>query len=207
MCLSVPGGIRAHYRLALLLTRRSDTAGIHRLRPLLPRASPIRVEPLTVFYTQTSHACLQPAYCPRRSTSHSADLWRSFCCGRSLSLRTWCEKSCVDFWEWDTPPLTRGVRVSFLTRVQLLLARHSGPRYTAFVAAVDDWACALVPTASSVTLLFYGLLFQDPRLVVEACVHMICSLPSPNHPAIFTGNVADAALLHPNCAARSGPHG
>jgi hypothetical protein len=66
------------------------------------------------------------------------------------------------------PPLTR----PFLGLCyQLALLRHTGPRQAAFVAAVDDWACALVPTASSVSLLFYGLLFQDPRFVVEACVH------------------------------------
>lgn len=96
------------------------------------------------------------------------------------------EESCTDFLAVGHTSLTRAVRVSFLTRVQLLLARHSGPRYTAFVAAVDDWACALVPTASSVTLLFYGLLFQDPRLVVEACVLMKWSLPSPNHSITFS---------------------
>lgn len=56
------------------------------------------------------------------------------------------------------------------------------------MAAVDDWACALVPTASSVSLLFYGLLFQDPRFVVEACVHGtrvaagLCDLPPHSTP-------------------------
>ena len=68
-------------------------------------------------------------------------------------------------------------------RSQLALLGHTGPRQAAFVAVVDDWACALVPTASSVTLLFYGLLFQDPRFVVEACVH---------NSHAYTGAVADA---------------
>ena len=51
------------------------------------------------------------------------------------------------------------------------MGASEGKSAKAFTAAVDDLACALVPTACSVTLLFYGLLFQDPTLVVESCVH------------------------------------
>jgi hypothetical protein len=36
---------------------------------------------------------------------------------------------------------------------------------------VDDAACAALPLATVVTMLYYGLLFANPRFVEEECVH------------------------------------
>jgi hypothetical protein len=48
----------------------------------------------------------------------------------------------------------------------------------------DDAACAVLPLATVVTLLYYGLLFSNPRLVEDMCVVRCVCLRARHHATV-----------------------
>ena len=66
---------------------------------------------------------------------------------------------------------------------QVKLLQRSDPAARRLTQLVDDWACALVPLASSVTVLFYALLTANPTLVVESALR-----PEWLSPVMHVGN-------------------
>ena len=66
---------------------------------------------------------------------------------------------------------------------QVKLLHRSDPAARRLTQLVDDWACALVPLASSVTVLFNALLTANPTLVVESALR-----PEWLSPVMHVGN-------------------
>ena len=90
-------------------------------------------------------------------------------------------------------PLSRDVRPSCAGAVrsrlpphatQATLLRRAGGAGCALSAALDDAACAALPIATAVTMLYYALLTANPGFVEEPCV------PAPLARAVSSGRAA-----------------
>jgi len=114
-----------------------------------------------------------------RSSSPSAASPGSSSCGRSQSSQTWCAPADALFPASTTTLLpcpslfaprcaSDPSRASFPRQATLL--RRAGGAGCTLSAALDDAACAALPIATAVTMLYYALLTANPGFVEEPCV-------------------------------------